>query len=144
MSYFDTFDGPSVADYARDREREQDMERWHTRRSIMDRYAVTPRYDEDTTSVEMQVGWCYERVWVALPGDIGRRARVLADQHRVLFRRFSPGMRSGHDAQDDYVLTCRLPDGRNRSITYPPRSGVALELLPALLDWAEQEMGVVK
>ena len=142
MSYFDDFDGPNVADYARDREREQDLERWHTHRSTMDRYAVRPRYDRDGTSVEMQAGWSYERVWVTLPGDIGKRARTLTDQHHVLFQWFPPGMHCRHDAQGDYVLTCRLPDGRKRSIASPPRSGMALELLPGLLDWAEQEMGV--
>jgi len=142
MSYFDGLPSEQRADYLGDREREQDLERWHTRRSTMDRYAVRPRYDRDGTSVEMQAGWSYERIWVTLPGDIGKRARTLTDQHRVLWQRFAPGMHCRHDSQDDYVLTCRLPDGQSRSIAFPPRSGMALELLPGLLDWAELEMGV--
>ena len=151
MAYFENFDRPVYADYLGDRFAEQDMERWHNRRSTMDRYAPAREMTRaNTVAVTLRDGLTFRWFTVAMPVTLGKRMILLDVEQHVHFYRDTPGQYWTHDAnhtiratRDNYVLTARLPDGRTKSVEYPPESGqVALDRAADLVDWAEREMGV--
>ena len=133
MSYFDDFDGPNVADYAADREREQDMERWHTRRSTMDRYSgptITRLCGPSETIV-----FIGDEGYIHVPKAIGDRANALRDKGASFDRFMGSGDRPGH-------VNCLLPDGTLLKCAYG-LDGIDLnDALGVVVGLAEREMGV--
>lgn len=88
-------------------------------------------------TVMMRDGLTYDFVPVSLPMDLGKRMNALAEQV-VIFYRDAPDR-----TRRNFVLTARLPDGRKRSVEYPPKSGqYALDRVAELVEWAEREMEV--
>lgn len=135
--------------YMDEEQRLADYEWDEALRAARDRYNQPPCEPEhETVRVMMQDGLTDSYIAVGLPVDLGRRMNALHER-LVNFYRHAPGPYWPHGdrirraIRHNYVLTARLPDGRRHRVEYPPRSGqFALDRVAALVEWAEQEMGI--
>lgn len=128
MSYSDLVDAQQEADYEWNAALQSARETRDVFQAEDSRAKVT---------VMMRNGLTYDFLPVSLPTALGKRVNALAELV-VIFYRDAPSR-----TRSNFVLTARLPDGRKRSVEYPPKSGqVALDRVAELVEWAERRMGV--
>lgn len=127
MSYFEDSDGPVYADYAADREREQDLERWQARRAAMQRGPVVTRLCPANETIVF-IG---DEDYIHVAKAIGDRANALRNRGIRFDRRMSGRETPG-------CMSCRLPDGAQVACHYGGETGRILnEALEEIVGIAE-------
>lgn len=137
MSYQDMIDAQRHADY----EWDDALQAGRGKRDVF-----RAEDSHTTVTVILRNALTYDLLPVRLPAKLGRRMNALAERI-VIFYRYAPGQCWSRDGsvkegtQHNYVLAARLPDGRTRSVRYPPNSGqYALDRVAELIEWAEREI----
>jgi len=137
MSYFDSFDGPRYANYARDREKQEEFEWWIDRRSIMncERGPIVTRLCGADETILPLGGDSY----IHVPKDIGDRANAL----RAMGAKFGRTMRCvpGRPYDSAGVVSCMLPDGTRLTCDYGREMGYVIGVLEELVSLAENATG---
>jgi len=138
MSYFDSFDGPRYADYAGDREKQEEFEWWVDRRAVMncERGPIVTRLCEADETILPLGGDSY----IHVPKDIGDRANAL----RAMGAKFGRTMRCvpGRPYDSAGVVGCILPDGTQLTRDYNRETGYVIGALEELVSLTEKAMGV--